>query len=1162
MVCLRTATQVIVRNLSASRVGLKTHNFWKLCLCFWWAWILLPSAGGAELVLNEILLNPPGSVDVPNEYIELRGTPNLIIPSGTYLVCVEGDTNNNPGTIQNVFDLSGRVVGGNGFLVLLQKTNGYAVHTSCMALVNMDSGAGFGSGSSSSINHKGEGGQGDLENGSATFFLIQSTNSPLIGADIDSDNNGLPDGPDYASWTILDSIGVLDNDGLGDIAYGAINFRRNPNALASGTVVSVSFNPSYIGRTGNTTGSLASAWVASDNLGGTAPNWTLGPTTSTVPSNFGGMPLNHIGAPNFGAPAVPGAVVWENGGGTAVMEGAGIDSYGLGLNTTPAGPVTVKITAEGQLQVSTDDGASFGTSGVVILSSTNPKTIQVRARVDNVVDTAVHPVLIRHQITGTVDSAKYPTNSIMPVITVNVTETKSILLSELKVNPPGPMDGGYEFVELRGEPGLLLTNVYFLAIEGNAALNPGLAALVINLSGIRLGSSGLLLLGGYNFPYEIPLGTEFNPDQRFDTAAGVLGNGSASFLLVSSPKAIPEGADLDAGDNGVLEGLPKGTTLLDAVGWSDGDNNDKVYGGVLLTQLSGVPDAASRFDYNSTPLSAAAWYNGNLAGSDPASLIYSASGASANFPFGARLTPGVYANQPPSVAGLHPFSGVIGDSTNPGLIFELRDPDTDPATLQISVTSSNQGVVPNENLSLVPAGGQHWILHLNPVGVGYSWIRLVVQDDDLTITQSFHYAASAMGVPGGSFYTGMSDASAAFAQDSNYMWVADDENQTLKLYDRTRSGEPVLTANFDAFLGLTDFYPNGSPREVDLEGGTHVGNRLYWIGSHSLSGEAEPRPNRARLFATDFAGSGTNATLIYRGRYDFLRDDLIEWDVNNVHSKGANYYGFAASTQPGVDPKAPDGSGFNIEGLCMAPGSTTTAYLGFRAPIVPSTNRNYALIVPVLNFPSLAGTNLPPGSAVFGTPIELDLYGRGIRSIEGSSEGFLMVGGPAAAKPNLYPSDFRLYRWTGSSTDQPQQLSPNLSGLNPEAIVEIPPAPWSNTTPVQLLSDNGTAVYYNDGIEAKHLTAIEFKKFRGDWVKLGQVVKPSPMIQKISISNNSLTLLWRALKNEVYRVQFKTSLPGADWTDIPGDVTATGPEATKIFTLTTTSCFYRVRVLP
>ena len=141
--------------------------------------------------------------------------------------------------------------------------------------------------------------------------MIQSATAPAIGSDIDADDNGVPDGPVYAGWTILDSVGILDADGLGDIAYGAINFRRNPAATASGVIVSISFNPDYVGRTGNTTGSAASDWVASSSLGGTAPNWTLGSSANTAPSSLAGAALNHIGGPNFGAPSFPGQTFYE-----------------------------------------------------------------------------------------------------------------------------------------------------------------------------------------------------------------------------------------------------------------------------------------------------------------------------------------------------------------------------------------------------------------------------------------------------------------------------------------------------------------------------------------------------------------------------------------------------------------------------------------------------------------------------------------------------------------------------------------------------------------------------------------------------------------------------------------------------------------------------------
>ena len=219
------------------------------------AWWLLGTvvAARAELLISEILLNPPG-LDSTNEYIELRGTPNLLIPEGTYLVSVEGDADGNPGQVQNSFNLSGLRLGQNGFLVLLQKFHRYRPNPLCTVVTNSGTGDGWGSGSASSLRHRGENGQTEIENASCTLFLIQTPNEPSIGDDIDSGNNGVPDGAEFATWTILDSVGILDNDGQGDIAYGLINFRRDSDpgngATARLNVVPVPFTPSYVARNG------------------------------------------------------------------------------------------------------------------------------------------------------------------------------------------------------------------------------------------------------------------------------------------------------------------------------------------------------------------------------------------------------------------------------------------------------------------------------------------------------------------------------------------------------------------------------------------------------------------------------------------------------------------------------------------------------------------------------------------------------------------------------------------------------------------------------------------------------------------------------------------------------------------------------------------------
>lgn len=1110
-----------------------------------WIWLALFGLAVGRLhgqvVLNEILFNPPGN-DLPNEYIELRGTPNYVLPSGTYLVAVEGDAENNPGAIENVFDLSGRAIGGNGFLVLLQKTNFYAPNPAATILANTNNGGGWGSGGSSSIGHRGESGRTDLLNPSVTFFLIQSPAPPSPGADLDLVNSGVLGGV-ATNWTILDSVGVLDNTGAGDFAYGAINYRRNgapgSGAGASGVIVPVDFTASYLGRAGHTTGSGALDWVACNNLKGAVPNWSLDDIANTMPGSYAGKALNHLGAPNFGANALDGVVAIHPEG-AAILEGS-TDSYTLALNTKPQGRVTIQAAAAAPLQISADNGATFGAAATLILSNTTPRTVLVRALEDNVLDSSPRLVPISDTILSTEDPSHYPTTALAPIVTIAVLEKDGLLLNEVKVNPPGPEDGPYEFIELWGRPGVWLDHVYLLALDGQAGGNPGKTLWVADLSDTRLGSAGLVAVLADGHPYSVPAGAAVYLDSALGDSAGALGNSSLSLLLVSSPRAVRPDTDLDDGNNGILEGLPDGTTVLDAVGWR-ANTNDLVYGGVSLTDGPGTPDAAARFPTNHIPRSAAAWFYGELAGTDGTSLVFDTNQVSANFPMDFPLTPGQVNHAAPILRGLAPLAGAIGDPTNPKVNFTVSDLQSNPGALTGWAVSGNQAVVPDSHLRLEIGPSGAATLSLDPVGVGYALITIYVNNGTGIGQGSFLYAASERNSPGTRYHAGASDASAALPIDANYMFVGDDENQTVRVYHRNQSGAPLAQFEFTSFLALPDLN-DGLPREVDIEACTRVGNRIFWMGSHAHNLERESRTNRARLFATDVAGAGAASTLAYAGRYDFLKLDLVNWDQRNVHGKGSNYYGLAVSTTEGINSKGPEG--FNIEGLTMAPDSTSTAYLGFRAPQVPPTNRTFALIVPVLNFASLAAGTGPPGSAVFGSPIELDLYGRGIRSIEGRGANFLIVAGPPGVDFPSDPHPFRLYTWTGNPADPPQMRAADLTGLNPEAIVELPPAPWTSETQVQLLSDNGIKVWYDDDIQAKHLSEPAFKKNRSDWVALGPVIQPSPVVTVIQYSGNSVALQWRALKGLRYRVQYKSTLSQPNWTDLPGDVLATGPYASK-----------------
>ena len=449
------------------------------------------------------------------------------------------------------------------------------------------------------------------------------------------------------------------------------------------------------------------------------------------------------------------------------------------------------------------------------------------------------------------------------------------------------------------------------------------------------------------------------------------------------------------------------------------------------------------------------------------------------------------ANTPPTIGAVGPLSGVISDPTNPAASVTVSDLETAASALAVSATSTtNPAVAPLTNVSIGGTGSTRSV-SIVPAGVGYADITLTVTDaGGESASTVLRYAASAASVtPSTSrFHTGASDASTAIGITPEEMLVADDEDQTIRLYSRSLSGAPLRSFDFTAVLGLTDL-SGGVPREIDIESSTRDGDRLYWLASQGNGSEGQIRVNRYRVFATDLSNPGPNANLSYVGRYDHLRADLIAWDNANGHGLGAGYLGFALGSAAGTPPEVPNGTGFNLEGLTLAPDGTT-AYLAFRAPLLPASHRASGLIVPLTNLSSiLAADGGVPGSAIFGAPLELDLGGRGIRSIERNSAGqYLLIAGPVDVATGVAPKDFRLFTWTGNAVDAPVLHAANLtalaSGGSFESIVEVP-SPLQSSSQIEVLSDNGDTVWYNDGIIAKDLADDAFKKFRSDLIALG-----------------------------------------------------------------------------
>jgi hypothetical protein len=293
-------------------------------------------------------------------------------------------------------------------------------------------------------------------------------------------------------------------------------------------------------------------------------------------------------------------------------------------------------------------------------------------------------------------------------------------------------------------------------------------------------------------------------------------------------------------------------------------------------------------------------------------------------------------------------------------------------------------------------------------------------------------------------HTGMCDASAAVSIGHGLFIAADDEDNILRVYRDDTSGAPVQTFDLGPFLKPDPRHP-----EVDIEGATRIGNRIYWIGSHGENKDGKPRFSRRRFFATDLTFADGGVEIIPAGKpYSKLVEDL---------SRAANLREFRLGDAAKIAPKEP--GGLNIEGLAATP--RKTLLIAFRNPVPDGK----ALLVPLENPADV----IEGKTARFGNPVLLPLGGLGIRSIEYSETAgqYYIIAGPVGER-----GESGLYRWSGNAADPPRRIKGiDFSGMNPEALIVNP----EEKSRLQILSDDGTRKV--DGKECKH-TAVENRSFR------------------------------------------------------------------------------------
>ena len=231
--------------------------------------------------------------------------------------------------------------------------------------------------------------------------------------------------------------------------------------------------------------------------------------------------------------------------------------------------------------------------------------------------------------------------------------TAQLLLNEIYINSPG-LDSFHEFVELSGTAALGMGGFYVLVIDSDLGPETGLDDVTFSLGSYQNGSSGLSVItsedpsagsnrgdvpGPGNFGFRIP-----SSSTRIMSAAlnsETIANDSASYVLVYSPSAdLPTmGFDFDWNNDGVLD-LPSGAVIVDSIAVNDGGIGDVLYGGTNFYQAAFVADSIDRLRGDTTRNSTAAWFGGDLRGSDDAG-VFEGAPKSVLLPVeGAAITPG------------------------------------------------------------------------------------------------------------------------------------------------------------------------------------------------------------------------------------------------------------------------------------------------------------------------------------------------------------------------------------------------------------------------------------------------------------------------------------------------------------------------------------------
>lgn len=229
---------------------------------------------------------------------------------------------------------------------------------------------------------------------------------------------------------------------------------------------------------------------------------------------------------------------------------------------------------------------------------------------------------------------------LLAIFFMNFALAQNLVISEIMVNPSGT-DSPYEFIELRGDPGVTIAaDTYLIQVEGdssdpgdiesngdasngctvnNDGVTPCPQGGIIDLSGVTLGSNGYLVILTTGHDYTV------NPNATilFDVTDGDLEGQSHSFLLVNTNgNGAPSSSDdIDDDNDGEIDvAFTSIWTILDGVSFIDDDasTGEGAYGNIIFAESAAVADLL--FPSSSTVISTSTQYDyaariGNSTGS-------------------------------------------------------------------------------------------------------------------------------------------------------------------------------------------------------------------------------------------------------------------------------------------------------------------------------------------------------------------------------------------------------------------------------------------------------------------------------------------------------------------------------------------------------------------